>query len=132
VATIVSVDGNEVQFLGWPITVQLGDDVLNTGGEDEDDKDDESENDEGETEDIEALSAGQVVQAIICLSENGQIVIVQIVNLEDDDDGDFSDEGEKVLVCHKPEKKKGGNTLSIGAPAVPAHLGHGDTLGPCP
>jgi len=35
-------------------------------------------------------------------------------------------------VCHKPDNKKGGNTLSISSSAVPAHLGHGDTLGACP
>jgi len=34
---------------------------------------------------------------------------------------------EKVIVCHKDKK-----TLSIGAPAQPAHLRHGDTVGPCP
>ena len=33
--------------------------------------------------------------------------------------------GEKVTVCHK------GKTLSVGAPAEPAHLGHGDDSGPC-
>lgn len=33
--------------------------------------------------------------------------------------------GEKVAVCHK------GKTLSVGAPAEPAHLGHGDSTGPC-
>lgn len=33
----------------------------------------------------------------------------------------------KVQVCHK-----GKNTLSLPAPAVQAHLGHGDTMGPCP
>lgn len=31
----------------------------------------------------------------------------------------------KSIVCHK------GQTLSIGTPAVEAHLGHGDTLGAC-
>jgi hypothetical protein len=31
----------------------------------------------------------------------------------------------KVTLCHK------GHTISVGAPAVPAHLRHGDTLGPC-
>ena len=32
----------------------------------------------------------------------------------------------KVVVCHKGKK-----TIVIGAPAVPAHLRHGDTLGEC-
>jgi hypothetical protein len=32
---------------------------------------------------------------------------------------------EKVSVCHK------GHTITIGAPAVPAHLAHGDTEGAC-
>jgi hypothetical protein len=34
--------------------------------------------------------------------------------------------GEKVTVCHKGKK-----TLSIGAPALAAHLGHGDWEGSC-
>ena len=33
---------------------------------------------------------------------------------------------EKVQVCHK------GKTLTVAAPAVPAHQGHGATMGPCP
>lgn len=33
----------------------------------------------------------------------------------------------KVTLCHK-----GKNTITVGAPAVDAHLAHGDTLGPCP
>ena len=33
---------------------------------------------------------------------------------------------DKVEVCHNGE-----NTLSIGAPAVDAHLAHGDTIGAC-
>ena len=33
---------------------------------------------------------------------------------------------DKVEICHK-----GKNTLSIGAPAVEAHLAHGDTIGAC-
>ncbi len=31
----------------------------------------------------------------------------------------------KVTLCHK------GHTITVGAPAVRAHLAHGDTLGPC-
>jgi hypothetical protein len=32
---------------------------------------------------------------------------------------------EKVLICHK------GHTISVSSSAVPAHLRHGDTVGPC-
>jgi hypothetical protein len=32
----------------------------------------------------------------------------------------------KVTLCHKMR-----NTIEIGAPSLPAHLAHGDTLGPC-
>ena len=34
--------------------------------------------------------------------------------------------GKKTTVCHKGKK-----SISIGNPAVPAHLRHGDTVGPC-
>jgi len=54
---------------------------------------------------------------------------VQIIIVNTNDVGTPM-EGEKVLVCHKPSKN--GHTLSISASALPAHLGHGDTLGPCP
>ena len=41
-------------------------------------------------------------------------------------------EGKKVLVCHLPPGNPSNcHTLSIGAPAVRAHLAHGDFLGPC-
>ncbi len=32
----------------------------------------------------------------------------------------------KVTLCHK------GKTITVGAPAVKAHLRHGDTIGKCP
>jgi hypothetical protein len=39
---------------------------------------------------------------------------------------------EKVLVCHLPPGNTGNpQTICIAAPAVPAHLAHGDYLGPC-
>jgi len=112
VATVVTVNGSEVQFLGWP-AITLGENVTI-----------ESEGDG-------TLSANQVVLVVVCTSEDGQIVIIQIiiVNVNPDDVG-TPVEGEKVLVCHKPGKNA--HTLSISASAVPAHLGHGDTLGPCP
>jgi len=110
IATVVTVNGNEVQFLGWP-SVTLGEDVTI------------------ESEGNGTLTANQVVLVVVCTSEGGQIVIVQIIIVNTNDVGTPM-EGEKVLVCHKPSKN--GHTLSISASALPAHLGHGDTLGPCP
>jgi hypothetical protein len=145
VATIVSVEGNEILFLGWPATLPLdipdddqGDEEEegdNDEDRDEQDEEDENEGEENEDENDAAeltLEAGQVVLAVVCVSEDGQLIIVQITLLEDND-GDESDglgNGEKVLICHKPDKNP--HTLSIASPAVPAHLAHGDILGPCP
>ena len=121
IATVVSVNGNQVQFLGWP-SITLGDDVVIEGDEDE-----------GE-QGVVTLSPNQNVIVVVCPSDEGQIVIVQIIiiNITPDDDVETPVEGEKALVCHKPNNKKGGKTLSISTSAVPAHLGHGDTLGACP
>ncbi|HJR79172.1 MAG TPA: DUF5666 domain-containing protein [Anaerolineales bacterium] len=113
VATVVSIEGNVIQFAGWP-EITIGEDVQIEGGE-------------------VNFSPDQTLILVVCPSEEGQIVIVNIIiiNGEDETPDQGGGGGEKVLVCHKPDKK-GGHTLSIAQPAVPAHLGHGDTLGPCP
>lgn len=136
VATIVSVEGNEVQFLGWPTTVTLNLNDENNQGDDQGNEEDDQDEDEGiedENANVEInLEAGQVIQAVVCISDDGQLIIVQITLLDNDESGDSDlGNGEKVLICHKPEKK-GGHTLSVASPAVPAHLGHGDKLGACP
>lgn len=116
VATVVSVSENEIQFLGWP-SIPLGSDVS-------------IENEEGQTGVV--LSPNQPVLVVLCPTD-GQIVIVQIIVIivNPPDEGGVPSEGEKVLVCHKPNGKNP-HTLSLPQSAVPAHLGHGDTLGPCP
>ena len=114
VATVVSVTDDEIQFLGWP-SLPLGADVTIEGL------------DEGVV-----LSTNQPVLVVMCPSD-GQIVIVQIIVIvvtPPPDQGEVPTEGEKVLVCHKPDKNA--HTLSLPQSAVPAHLGHGDILGPCP
>ncbi len=126
-ATIVSVSGSEVQFLGWPSTVTLNVDIEsgnnNTNGTDN--------TNEG-TAAATTWTPGQDVLVVLC-STDGQIVIVQITVVVTDDGVAEPPEqqGEKVLICHKPDKN-GGHTLSVAAAAVPAHLAHGDTLGACP
>jgi hypothetical protein len=138
VATVVSVNGNEIQFLGWPIVVtfepnaQADNDNITNENTGEDNHDNENENENENSDDGESISAGQVVLAVVCVSDDGTLIIVQIIILDtDDEDGDTPTDGEKVLICHKPDKK-GGNTLSISSSAVPAHLAHGDKLGACP
>ena len=127
IATVIAVNGNEVQFLGWP-PITLGGDVVIEGGQSGEGDEDEGEQGGGVT-----LVPNQLALVVVCPSEEGQIVIVQIiiivVNPPGEDVGTPVD-GEKVLVCHKPDKN-GGKTLSISSSAVPAHLGHGDKLGAC-
>ena len=132
-ATIVSVTADEIQFVGWP-SLPLGSDVkIESGSGGENNQGDEQQGDEPQGNVI--LSPNQNVLVVLCPSEDGQIVITQIfiivVNPPEEGGNEPSGEGEKVLVCHKPDKK-GGHTLSISSSAVPAHLGHGDKLGPCP
>lgn len=48
------------------------------------------------------------------------------INIDIDADGDDSGgSGDKVTICHE------GQTLEVAPQALPAHYGHGDTLGPC-
>lgn len=137
VATVVSVNGNEIQFLGWPTTVTFDNktQTSNNNDNENDENNNEDNGDENETNQESngiAISAGQTVLAVVCVSDTGQIVITQItvLNGDDGDNNNASNGGEKVLVCHKPDKK-GGHTLSISSSALPAHLGHGDKLGAC-
>ena len=44
-------------------------------------------------------------------------------------DGDYG----KVVICHVPPgNPQNRHTLTVDASAVPAHMAHGDSLGPCP
>jgi len=144
VATVISVDGNEVQFQGWPDNITLSIDIQtdntepnNNNDEENSDEDQNEDNEENnsETNDATPIASGDVVQAVICVSDDGTLIVTQITVLhaedDDNDDGGETTGGEKVLICHKPDKK-GGHTLSIASPAVPAHLAHGDVLGACP
>jgi hypothetical protein len=128
VATVASVNGNQIQFVGWPapVTVQTAPAADNATN---DNSTEENEDENGV--DLATLKPGQQVTAVVC-SQNGQLVITTLNTLGDEnDDNNESQGGEKVLICHKPAKK-GGHTISVSSSAVPAHLGHGDKLGKCP
>ena len=120
-ATIVSVSADQIQLVGWP-AMPLRTDVKIEGGN------------ENEQPGNVTLSPDQNVLVVLCPSDDNQIVITQIIviviNPPAEEGNEPSGEGEKVLVCHKPNKNA--HTLSLPPSAVPAHLGHGDKLGPCP
>lgn len=111
IATVVSVDGSQITLQNWPVmTLAEGATVEGT------------------------LAPGSVIRMRVCFNDDMTIIIVYIVIIVDGDvveEPPQSDEGGKVLVCHKPGKKKGGHTLSISRSALPAHLGHGDYEGAC-
>ena len=128
VATVASVNGNQIQFVGWPapVTVQIAPETDNATNDNSMEEDDDNQG-----VDLATLKPGQQVSAVVC-SQNGQLVITKLSTLEDENDNDNeANGGEKVLICHKPDKK-GGHTISVSSSAVQAHLGHGDKLGKCP
>jgi hypothetical protein len=75
------------------------------------------------------LKEGSMVRYQFCVDEQGQIRIVSITEV-------YQMEGlpqAKAVICHYPPGNPGNrHTIEVGQPAVPAHLAHGDTLGPCP
>jgi len=113
VVTVIGIDGNKIILDGWP-SLQLSEDVQIEGD----------------------IKPGSIVQIMICYDEDMNVVVVYIIVIYDpvfpppDDDGEDGKK-EKVIVCHKPNSKNP-HTIMISSSAVPAHLGHGDYLGPCP
>ncbi len=135
-ATIVSVTADEIQFVGWP-SMPLGSDVrieTGSGGEEGAQGDEQGEQQGDEQQGNVVLTPNQNVLVVLCPSDNNQIVITQIIiivlNPPEEGGEQPSGEGQKVLVCHKPNKNA--HTLSLPPSAVPAHLAHGDKLGACP
>jgi len=126
-ATIVLVTADEIQFVGWP-SMPLDSNVkIESNGNEEG-------NQGNDQQGSIVLSPNQNVLVVLCPSDDKQIVITQIIvivlNPPEEGGNESSSDNQKVLICHKP--KKNAHTLSLPQSAVPAHLAHGDTLGPCP
>ncbi len=110
IATVVSMNGNQLQLLDWPV-VTIEDGVKIEG----------------------TLVPNSVIRMRVCFDQTLMIKVTLIIVIQEVtvEPPPVSEEGGKVLVCHKPNDKKGGHTLSIGRPALPAHLAHGDYEGAC-
>lgn len=116
-AVVVSVSGNQVQLKGWPLLV-LGEEAVVLS----------------ERSSHGNLQPNSVVLVQICMDEEGNPRIVYVYIILDPavvEPPDFELPGEKVAICHKPNSKNP-HTIVVSQSAAPAHLGHGDILGPCP
>lgn len=131
IVKVLGVDGDQIQFEGWPTPVTLTEDTQTENNDNEAENENGDEDNDSEEGDGEIIQPGQTILAVVCIDEDGRLVVVQFVLLDTDDDGLGAGSGEKVLVCHNASRNNP-HTISIAEPAVPAHLAHGDTLGPCP
>lgn len=84
------------------------------------------------------LKIGSVISITICTDEDGTVTVVVVIVLfqldqsPDDDDTDLPSSG-KAVICHiPPGNPDNSHTITVGRAAVSDHLGHGDSLGPCP
>jgi len=108
-ATVISVDGNILRLLGWP-KLELDEDIRVEGD----------------------LKPDSIVLIQLCFDADGHLTIIVItIIFQPDDEIEPPPTGDKVTICHKSLKKKGGNTITVSRSALPAHLGHGDYIGAC-
>lgn len=59
-----------------------------------------------------------------------QIIHTNVVTPPGDDDDDDEDDNDRVAICHRTGNGSY-HTIYVAPQAVPAHLAHGDYLGPC-
>jgi hypothetical protein len=108
-ATVIGVEGNILRLLGWP-KLELDEDIRVEGD----------------------LKPDSIVLIQLCFDADGHLTIIVItIIFQPDDEIEPPSIGDKVTICHKPLKKKGGNTITVSRSALPAHLGHGDYIGAC-
>lgn len=81
------------------------------------------------------VSGDNVIRLYMAIDDCGNIsTFEQIIHIHqtppDDEDGESEDDSNLVAICHRLGN---GNwiTIYVAPQAVPAHLGHGDYLGPC-
>jgi hypothetical protein len=95
------------------------------GGEDEDDEDGDEGGEEGQEGGEEVTST---IATTTETTTSSSSTTLSAVSPGDDGSGSGT-----VILCHKPEEDPGNpRTIEVPLSAVPAHLAHGDSLGPCP
>ncbi len=109
-AIVVSFTATQIEFQGWP-SINLPETVKIDG----------------------QLASNQAVLVEICFTPESTLQVISITVITETPEITPPVEAEgKVLICHKPNHKKGGKTMLLPRSALGGHLGHGDTLGACP
>jgi hypothetical protein len=73
-----------------------------------------------------SASNGTTSEALVCVSRTS---ILNTLGLDSED----KSESRKVTICHiPPGNKSAEHTITVDQSAVPAHMAHGDSMGPCP
>jgi hypothetical protein len=105
---VISLQGSLIQFQGWPqMTLPEGFSM------------------DGQFVPNETVTVHMCFSATLVI----QIITITVIIIPSPE---LPDETGMVLICHKPDKKNGGKTMSLPRSALGGHLGHGDTLGACP
>lgn len=114
VATVISAGDGQIQLQDWP-ALPFND--LEVDGR---------------------LTPNSVTRITLCFDQDMKLKITYLLIIEQAEvvlpepvTTPEESTGGKVTICHKPGKKNGGNTLTISRSALPAHLAHGDYVGPC-
>jgi mannose-6-phosphate isomerase-like protein (cupin superfamily) len=118
-AIVVDITEGQIQLASWP-PIALGEDLEIEG----------------------TLKSGSVIWLQACFTEDGGIKILYIIVIGQPEPEEVTpqpteplpaqeDPNSKVTICHKPNSKNP-HTITVSRSALPAHLEHGDTLGPCP
>lgn len=122
---------------------------------DENDEDEEGEEEEGEAEEDEADGQAKVLLCHVPPGNPENPITIEVAEAAvpahlahgdtegaceggvppEDDEGEEEEEDsgqERVVLCHAPPgNPENPVTIEVAAPAVPAHLAHGDTEGAC-
>ncbi len=109
-SVVVSVGNGRLHLRDWP-EMELDDDIS-----------------------LDDAQANTVVTVTVCVNADGTIVVVTVIVIvqpappaPSPSNGGDGGSGDRVTICHK-----GRQTMTIPSSALGGHLGHGDTLGPCP
>lgn len=73
-----------------------------------------------------SASGGPASEVLVCVSQASLLNTLGLAS------GGNSQSG-KVTICHiPPGNKSAAHTITVDQSAVPAHMAHGDSMGPCP